>query len=181
MGYWRLPALCTLLASGSQLPTRLDRRRAASAIAPRHHPQLQARRHRPEAYCARWRRRASTPRNNSKRSIRAGLVGAKASRGDTGDTGSRDVSPFVTVRPLRPIFEPCRAVPGPSSPTAARARFCAHDLGRKVTENEKIKLGEANSGPSQPVFTPDGTMARPSALPDRRRELRFRRLDRALG
>jgi DNA-binding beta-propeller fold protein YncE len=31
--------------------------------------------------------------------------------------------------------------------------------GGKVTEKEKIKLGEANSGPSQPVFTPDGTMA----------------------
>jgi DNA-binding beta-propeller fold protein YncE len=53
--------------------------------------------------------------------------------------------------------------------------------GGKVTEKEKIKLGEANSGPSQPVFTPDGTMARPLALPDRRCELRFRRLDRALG
>jgi adenylate cyclase len=38
-----------------------------------------------------------------------------------------------------------------------------HDLGRKVTEKEKIKFGETNSGPSQPVFTPDGTMARPSA------------------
>ena len=90
-------------------------------------------------------------------------LGARAQRRrrKTGDTESRDVSPFVTVRPLRPILEPCRAAPGPSSPTAARARFCAHDLGRKVTENEKIKLGEANSGPSQPVFTPDGTMARP--------------------
>jgi DNA-binding beta-propeller fold protein YncE len=31
--------------------------------------------------------------------------------------------------------------------------------GGKLTEKEKIKLGEANSGPSQPVFTPDGTMA----------------------
>jgi DNA-binding beta-propeller fold protein YncE len=31
--------------------------------------------------------------------------------------------------------------------------------GGKVTEKEKIRLGEANSGPSQPVFTPDGTMA----------------------
>jgi DNA-binding beta-propeller fold protein YncE len=31
--------------------------------------------------------------------------------------------------------------------------------GGKVTEKEKIKLGEANSGPSQPVFTPDGAVA----------------------
>ncbi len=31
--------------------------------------------------------------------------------------------------------------------------------GGKLTEKEKIKLGEANSGPSQPVFTPDGTIA----------------------
>ena len=31
--------------------------------------------------------------------------------------------------------------------------------GGKVTEKEKIKLGEANSGPGQPVFTPDGAMA----------------------
>jgi hypothetical protein len=64
VGYWRLPALCTLLARGSQLPTRLDRPRAACAIAPRHHPQLQARRHRPEAYRARWsglRPRGITP------------------------------------------------------------------------------------------------------------------------
>jgi hypothetical protein len=110
-----------------------------------------------------------------------GAVSAEASRGYTGDRGSRDVSPFCDREASSPIFEPCRAAPGPSSPTAARARFCAHDLGRKVTENEKIKLGEANSGPSQPVFTPDGTMARPLALPDRRCELRFRRLDRALG
>ena len=31
--------------------------------------------------------------------------------------------------------------------------------GGKVTEKEKIKLGEANSGPSQPVFTPYGAVA----------------------
>ena len=31
--------------------------------------------------------------------------------------------------------------------------------GGKLTEKEKIKLGEANSGPSQPVFSRDGTFA----------------------
>jgi hypothetical protein len=116
--------------------------------------------------------------------LRAGRIGCGQRRGlarvHRGQGVTRRV-PFCDREASSPIFEPCRAAPGPSSPTAARARFCAHDLGRKVTENEKIKLGEANSGPSQPVFTPDGTMARPLALPDRRCELRFRRLDRALG
>jgi hypothetical protein len=41
-----------------------------------------------------------------------GAVSAEASRGYTGDRGSRDVSPFVTVRPLRLFSNPAERLQG---------------------------------------------------------------------